>query len=77
MSSGQVTVGDGAWIGYGAFISTVSQLTIGEGAIVAANAVVTSDVAPYTMVGGVPARVLRRFDPEKREWLRIADSDAQ
>lgn len=70
MSPGQVIVGNGAWIGYGAFISTTSSLTIGEGAIIAANAVVTQDVAPYTMVGGVPARELRRFDHQSRQWQR-------
>lgn len=70
MVGGEVIIGDFAWIGYGAFISSTRRLTIGEGAIVAANAVVTRDVAPYTMVGGVPAKPLRRFDPASRQWLR-------
>ncbi len=69
MSTGTVEIGDGAWIGYGAFVSTTSRLQIGEGAIVAANAVVTKDVAPFTMVGGIPARVLKRFDPVSRLWI--------
>lgn len=76
MTRGELEIGDGAWIGFGAFISTTSRLTIGAGAIVAANSVVTRDVEPLTMVGGVPARPLRRFDPESRQWRRIEDGGA-
>jgi len=50
-------VGDGAWIATRAVV--LPGVTIGEGAVVAAGAVVTRSVAPHTMVGGVPARVLR------------------
>lgn len=49
------------WIGNNAFIKT--GITIGNGAVIGAGAVVTKDVAPYTIVGGVPASVIRkRFD---------------
>jgi acetyltransferase-like isoleucine patch superfamily enzyme len=51
---GDVTVGDRAWIGYRALV--MPGVTIGEGAIVAAGSVVTKDVAPYTIVAGVPAK---------------------
>lgn len=51
---GPVTIGDRAWIGYGALV--LPGVTIGQGAVVAAGAVVTKDVAPYTIVGGNPAR---------------------
>lgn len=51
---GPVMIGDRAWIGYGALV--LPGVTIGEGAVVAAGAVVTKDVAPYTIVGGNPAR---------------------
>lgn len=51
---GPVTIGDRVWIGFGALV--LPGVTIGEGAVVAAGAVVTKDVAPYTIVGGNPAR---------------------
>ncbi len=59
---GDTTIGDGVWIGMRAMI--MPGVTIGEGAMVAANSVVTKNVDPYTIVGGNPARVIRaRFEP--------------
>jgi acetyltransferase-like isoleucine patch superfamily enzyme len=54
-----VRIADKAWIGFGAAI--LKGVTIGEGAIVAAKSVVTRDVAPWTVVGGNPARELRKL----------------
>jgi len=54
-----ITVEDDVWIGAGAVIT--DGVRIGRGAVVAAGAVVTSDVPPYTVVGGVPARVLKQI----------------
>lgn len=58
---------DDCWVGYGAIIMT--GVTIGRGAVVAAGSVVTKDVAPYEIVGGVPARKIgERFEnDEQRE----------
>lgn len=53
-----VTIGNDVWVGGGAII--LPGVTIGDGAVVAAGAVVTRDVAPRTVVGGNPARVLRK-----------------
>lgn len=62
-SKGNILVDDDVWIGYGATI--MSGVHIGQGAVVAARAVVTKDVPPYAIVGGVPARVIKyRFSPE-------------
>jgi maltose O-acetyltransferase len=62
LESAPITVGDGAWIGSRATL--LPGVTIGEGAIVGAGAVVTKDVPPNTLVGGVPARVLRCVEAE-------------
>lgn len=55
---GDITIGNDVWIGYEAVV--LSGVTIGDGAVVGARAVVTKDVPPYTIVGGVPARSIRR-----------------
>lgn len=55
-----ITIGDRVWIGSNATV--LPGVTIGDGAVVAAGAVVTRDVPPRTVVGGVPARVLRSLD---------------
>ena len=58
LSKGGITIDDDVWIGYGATI--LDGVHIGRGGIVAAGAVVTKNVDPYTVVGGVPARPIKR-----------------
>jgi carbonic anhydrase/acetyltransferase-like protein (isoleucine patch superfamily) len=57
-----VTVGRNSWIGFDACV--LPGVTIGEGAIVGARSVVVEDVAPYTVVGGNPARFIKRLEAE-------------
>lgn len=60
---GDIVVGNDVWIGYEAVI--LAGVTIGDGAIIGSRAVVTKDVPPYTIVGGLPARTIRRrYDEE-------------
>ncbi len=60
-NKGDIIIGNDVWIGYEAVI--LSGVTIGDGAIIGTRAVVTKDVPPYTIVGGVPAKPIRkRFD---------------
>lgn len=82
-----VVIGNDVWIGYGAIL--LAGVTVGDGAIIAAGAVVTKDVPPYAIVGGVPAKVIRkRFSEEEiavllqtkwwerdEQWLRTHYDD--
>lgn len=71
-SKGDICVDDDVWIGYGSII--MSGVHIGQGAIVAAGAVVTKDVPPYAIVGGVPAKVIKyRFDEQIIKILESID----
>lgn len=54
----RVTIGNDVWIGHG--VTVLAGVTIGDGAVIAAGAVVAKDVAPYEIVGGVPARFIKR-----------------
>ena len=76
-NKGDIVIGNDVWIGYEAVI--LSGVTVGDGAIVGARAVVTKDVPPYTIVAGVPAHPIRkRFDEEviaKLQALRWWDWD--
>lgn len=67
-NEGDIVVGNDVWIGYEAVI--LAGVTIGNGAIIGARAVVTKDVPPYTIVGGVPAQPIRkRFSEDTIERL--------
>lgn len=67
-NKGDIALGNDVWIGYEAVI--LAGVTIGDGAIIGARAVVTRDVPPYAIVGGVPARLIRRrFDDATIEAL--------
>ena len=58
----RVIVGNDCWIGHAAII--LPGVTVGNGAVIAAGAVVSRDVAPYAVVGGVPARAIRKRFPD-------------
>lgn len=65
---GPITIGNDVWMGRDALVT--SGVTIGDGAVIASRAVVTRDVAPYEIVGGVPARHIGwRFDEPIRQAL--------
>lgn len=71
-----VTIGDDVWIGEKAMI--LGGVTVNDGAIIAAGAVVTKDVPPYAVVGGIPAKIIRYRFPEdtikklqELKWTRL------
>lgn len=81
-SNPPTAIGNDVWIGYGAYVS--SGITIGNGAIIAARSVVTKDVPAYSIVAGVPAKVIRMRFPteiidlaERVQWWRYCVMDAQ
>lgn len=68
-NKGDIVIGNDVWIGYEAVI--LAGVTIGDGAIIGSRAVVTKDVMPYTIVGGVPAKPIRkRFSDEVVQKLQ-------
>ena len=70
-NKGDIVIGSDVWIGYEAVI--FAGVTIGDGAIIGTRAVVTKDVPPYTIVGGVPAKPIRkRFSDETISALLTA-----
>ena len=67
-NKGDIVIGNDVWIGFEAVI--FAGVTVGDGAIIGARAVVTKDVPPYTVVGGVPAKpISRRFSDEQTDAL--------
>ena len=61
-----VVIGDGCWIGENACIVGAS---VGKNCVIGANAVVTHDIPDYSVAVGVPAVVIRQFDPQLQEWV--------
>ena len=69
LSKGRVVIGDRAWIGKNSVILT--DVEIGENAIVGANSFVNRAVPPYTIVSGNPARPLKQYDFTKEAWVPV------
>ena len=74
-----ITIGNDVWIGMN--VTVTGGVTIGNGAVIAAHSVITKDVPPYSIVGGVPAKIIRyRFDEQtiaklqKLCWWDLPDS---
>lgn len=67
---GTIRIEEGCWIGFGAaIVCSRGELVIGRNSVVGANSVVTRSVPPCSVVTGNPARVVKRFDPLKGEWV--------
>lgn len=65
-----VVIGDGSWLGHGSVV--LPGVTIGRHAVIGANSVVTRDVPSFSVAVGSPARVIRRYQPD-RGWETVTD----
>ena len=67
-SKGDVIIGSGSWIGVGSCI--LSGVKIGANSVIGSNSIVTSDIPPYSVAVGSPARVIKQYSFEEKNWLR-------
>jgi len=68
-AGGRIRIGQGSWIGAGAaVICPRGELTIGRNCVIAVNSMVTRSIPDYSVAFGVPARVIRQYDPEMGAW---------
>ncbi len=72
VNENKVIIKDGAWIGAGAKV--IGNLTVGYGAVIGTNAVVTKDIPDHSVAVGVPARVIKIFDYSKGTWVNVKDN---
>jgi len=63
-----VRIGDRAWLGERVMV--LKGVTVGEGSVIGAGSIVTKSVPPFSVAVGAPARVVRRYDRERGEWVR-------
>ncbi len=70
-AGGTVRIERNCWIGYGAAIIGASgPLVVGRNSVIGANSVVTRSIPPFCVVGGNPAKILKRYDSPKGKWTR-------
>jgi len=69
--NGYVKIEDDCWIGTGACI--LPNVIIGKHSVIGANAVVTKDVPPYSVAVGIPAKVIKKYDFERNQWVKVKE----
>lgn len=69
VTTSQITIEDDVWIAANCTIT--AGVTIGKHSVVAAGAVVTKDIPPYSLAAGVPAKIIKKYNPESKEWEKV------
>lgn len=67
--NGKVIIGEGFWLGTNVVV--VGNVHIGKHCVIGANSVVTKDIPDYSVAAGIPAKVIKRYDFGKSEWVRV------
>lgn len=66
----RVVIGSGTWLGKNVVVA--GNVKIGRNCVIGANSVVTKDIPDYCVAAGVPAKEIRKYDPETRQWAKTA-----
>jgi acetyltransferase-like isoleucine patch superfamily enzyme len=75
---GRIKIEKNCWLGYGAVVvCTKGNLTIGRNSVVGAHSVVTKSIAPFSVVAGNPAKLVKQFDPSSQMWVAANPSLAK
>jgi len=64
-----VHIGEGTWLGTNVVI--VGSISVGKQCVIGANSVVTKDIPDYSVAVGIPAKVIKRYDFEQQQWVKI------
>ena len=65
----KVVIGEGSWLGTNVVV--VGNVRVGKHCVIGANSVVTKDIPDYSVAAGIPCKVIKRYDFEKEEWVRM------
>lgn len=65
----KVIIGEGSWLGTNVVV--VGNVHIGKHCVIGANSVVTKDIPDYSVAAGIPAKVIKKYDFEQEEWVRV------